>query len=112
MLDSGASCHMVGNLSMMNNVEKIAPVAIRLPDETYTMAREKGSVCLGEGIKLDNVLCVPKLNCNLVSISKLCKQLNCAVTYFDDSCVIEDYTSRIPIGSGEQRDGVYYYKDS
>ena len=43
MLDSGASCHMAGNLSMMNNVEKIAPVAIGLPNGTYNMAREKGS---------------------------------------------------------------------
>ena len=34
------------------------------------------------------------------------------MTYFDDSCVIQDRTSRIPIGSGEQRNGVYYYKDS
>jgi len=34
------------------------------------------------------------------------------VTYFDDSCVIEDRTSRILLRSGEQRDRVYYYKDS
>ena len=112
MLDSGASCHMAGNVLTMTNVKKIAPVAIGLPNGTYTLAREKGTVVLGEGLRLDNVLCVPKLNCNLVSISKLCKQLNCAVTYFDDFCVIQDRTSRIPIGSGEQRDGVYYYKNS
>jgi len=54
---------MVGNLSMMNNVEKIAPIAIGLLNGMYTLAREKGSVFLAEGIKLDNVLCMPKLNC-------------------------------------------------
>ena len=85
MLDSKASCHMAGDVSLMDKIEKIAPVAIGLPNETYTVASEKGSVALG-GLKLKNVLCAPKLNCNLVSISKLCKHLNCAVT-FDDFCV-------------------------
>jgi len=69
-------------------------------------------VTLGKGLKLKNVLYVPKLNCNLVSISKLCKQLNCSVTYFDDFCVIQDRTLRTLIGAGKQREGVYYYKRS
>ena len=112
MLDSGASCHMAGDVSMMDKVERIAPVAIGLPNGRHIVASEKGSVALGGGLKLENVLCVPKLNCNLVSISKLCKQLNYAVMYFDDFCVIQDRTSRTLIGSGEQRDRVYYYKDT
>jgi len=53
---------------------------------------------------------MPKLNCNLVSISKLCKQLNCAIIYFDDFYVTQDCTLRTPIGVDEQREGVYYYK--
>ena len=48
-----------------------------------------------------NVLYVPKLNCNLVSISKLCKQLNCAVTFYDNSCVIQDRILKTPIEAGE-----------
>ena len=32
------------------------------------------------------------------------------MTYFDDFCVIQDRTSRILIGAGKQREGVYYYK--
>jgi len=79
---------MVGNASLMDTIEKTAPVAIGLPNGTYTMACEKGSVVLGEEIKLDNVLYVPKLNCNLVSVSKVCKQLNCTVIFFDDFSVI------------------------
>ena len=73
MLDSGVSCHMAGNTSMMNKIQKIAPIAIELPNETYTVVFEKVSVFLGQKLKLDNVLRVPKLNCNLISISKLCK---------------------------------------
>ena len=62
-------------------IQKIALVAIKLPNRTYTMACEQGSVDLGEGLMVKNVLFVPKLTCNLVSVSKLCKQLNCTVTF-------------------------------
>ena len=76
------------------------------------MARDVGSVALGDRIKLDNVLYVPNLNCNVVSILKLCKQLNCLVIYFDDFCVIQECTSRTMIGASERREGVYYYKQA
>ena len=88
MLDSRASAHMVGNANLVHNLQKISSIAIGLPNGDYTVARDVGSVILEDVIKLDNELYVPNLNCNLVSISKLCKQLNCAVTYFDDFCVI------------------------
>ena len=58
---------------------------------------------------LNEALYVPKLNCNLLLVAKLCKDLNCVVTFFDESCVLQDHTSRTLIGVGEQRDGVYYY---
>ena len=66
---------MVGDVSLLTKVKDITPVAIGLPDGTYTVAKEQGSVALEQGLKLKNILHVPKLNCNLVSISKLCKQL-------------------------------------
>ena len=103
---------MAGDVTLLNKVQQISPAAIGLPNGTYTMAKEQGSLALGDGLELKNVLYVPKLNCNLVSISKLCKQLNCAVTYFDDFCVIQDRISRTLIGACEQREGLYYYKGS
>jgi len=73
------------------------------------MAREKGSVILDKGLELQNVLFVPKLNCNLVSFLKLSKQLNDAMTFYDNCCVIYNRTSRTLIGAGEPREGIYYY---
>jgi len=101
---------MVGDKAMLSNVQKIAPVTIGLPNGAHTIAIEIGLSSLGENLQLENVLYVPNLKCNLVSISKLCKQFNYAVTYFDDFCVIQDCTLRILIGSGEQREEVYYLK--
>ena len=56
MLDSGASAHMVGDAKLVYNLKKISPIAIGLPNDDYTVARDVGSVTLGDKIKLDNVL--------------------------------------------------------
>jgi len=80
MLDSGASCHMVGDRTMLSGVKQIAPVTIGLPNGAHTTASEMGLTRLAKNLQLENVLYVPNLKCNLVSTSKLCKQFNCKVT--------------------------------
>ena len=47
---------MAGDATLLNKVEQIPPVAIGLPNGTYTMAKEQGSVALGDGLELKNVL--------------------------------------------------------
>ena len=47
---------MVGDVILLTKVKEIAPVAIGLPDGTYTMAKEQGSVALEQGLELKNVL--------------------------------------------------------
>jgi len=111
MFDSGASCHMTGDLNLIQEIKKIDSVAIGLPNGTHTLAGQEGSVVLGERIKLNKVLYVPSFKCNLVSIAKLCKELNCSVTFYDDFCVLQDRTSRTPIGVGKQNRGVYFFTD-
>jgi len=63
---------------------------------------------LGDELKLTNVLYVPTLLCNLISIAKLCKDIRCIVTFFDDAGILQDYTMRTLIGAGEQCGGVCY----
>jgi len=47
MLDSGASGHMVGNMSLLSETEKIRRMGIGLPNDAYTMASDKGTTTLG-----------------------------------------------------------------
>ena len=88
MFDSGASCHMTRDLSMIWEAKQVSLIAIRLPNGTQTFASKEGSVNLDNRIKLNKVLFVPSLKCNLVSVAKLSKELNCCVTLFDDFCVL------------------------
>ena len=47
---------------------------------------------LDGGLKLTNVLYVPKLNCNLIFVSQMMDELK---------CVVQDHISRTLIGAGE-----------
>jgi len=52
------------------------------------LAKDQGSVLLEEKASLKDVLYIPELNYNLLSVAKLCRDLNCAVTFFDIFCVL------------------------
>ena len=80
-----------------------------LPNGTQIVSAKRGSVALGENFNLSKVLFVLDLSCNLVYIAKITKELNCIVTFFDDSCILQDRTLRMSIGVGRQRDGFYYF---
>jgi len=111
MIDKGTSCHMIGDLTMMQETEKILPVFIELSNGTHTLASREGVVLLRKRIKLSKVLYVLSLKYNLISITKISKKLNCSVIFFDDFCVLQDRTSRTLIDVGEEQRGVYYFKD-
>ena len=66
---------------------------------------------LTDRITLRDVLFVPKLDCTLVSVSKLLKYSNCFALFTDTICVLLDRSSKTLIGAGEEHDGVYYFKD-
>ena len=74
------------------------------------MASHQGTMSLRNDLILIDVLYVPTLKCNLISIAKVCKDLQCTVTFPDDACFLQDRTMRTPIGACEQCGGVYYYK--
>ena len=78
---------MTGDSKLFGEVTKIRPIPISLLDERVTLAKEQGSVLLEEKASLKDVLYVPELNCNILSVAKLCGDLNCVVTFFDDFCV-------------------------
>ena len=108
IIDSGASNHMTGSLENLSEKETIQGCPIGLPDGECVLACEQGTMTLEEGLELKNVLYVPKLKCNLLSVPQLTDEENCVVT--DKLCIIQDRTSRTLIGAGERKDGLYWYR--
>ncbi|KAJ4796184.1 Retroelement pol polyprotein-like [Rhynchospora pubera] len=110
ILDSGASHHMTGDYECLQGVYDIVPSSVGLPNGTQTVAKHEGQVVLQGKLTLNKVLYVPTLNCNLISLSKLVSDNDYFVIFTNELCVIQDRNLRMPIGVGELRDGVYYYR--
>jgi len=100
---------MTGNLTLLKSSEGINPIMIDLPNTDHTLATKQGTV-EQEKMNLHKVLFVPDLSCNIISIARVSKDLNCTVTCFDNFFVLQGRTLRMLIGVSEQRDKVYYYK--
>jgi len=101
-IDSGATSHMTGDMSLVDDFRYINPIAINLPNGKQVWTNKEGIVRLGEILKLSKVLVVLRLNCNLMLVWRLCKELNCYVTFDENYCILQDHTRGIPIGVGEQ----------
>ena len=109
IIDTGASNHMTGNLEGMSEIRDIVACPVGMPDGGQTNATKEGTVFLGGGLKLTNVLYVPKLNCSLISVSQLLDESNCFVQFTNKLCVMQDRTSKMLIGVGKHQDGLYYF---
>ena len=109
IIDTGASNHMTGNLKEMSEVHNITACPVGLPNGERTNATKEGTIILEGGLKLKNVLYVPKLRCSLISVSQLLDELNCVVQFTDKLCVMQDRISRMLIGAGKRIDGLCYF---
>ena len=81
MFDSGALRHMAGDSIVMQGEQKIQRISIGLTNDSHTWASKHDTMMLVGKLKLSNVLFVPLLKCNLVSIIRLFKDLNCVLTF-------------------------------
>ena len=111
IIDSGASHHMTGDLSLLVNVKETLPCVVGFADGRTSTSVHMGDMILTNRISLKDVLFVPKLDCSLISVSKLLKHSNCFALFTDTICVLQDRSSKILIGAGEERGGVYFFRD-
>jgi len=85
---------------------------ITVADETTTTVAGVGDIHITPSLVLKNVLHVPKLSTNLMSIQKLTKDLNCHVTFYPSYCDFQDQDSGRRIGRAKEKDGLYYLEIS
>ena len=112
IIDSGASDHMTSFSNLFHNYNPCSSnEQIRIADGSYSTIVGKGLVNLSKTISLKSVLHVPKLACNLLSVSKLSKDSNCHVTFFESHYIFQKQSSRKMIGSARMIDGLYYFED-
>lgn len=84
-------------------------IIVRIADGSLLTVASTGSVIISENITLTSVLPVLNLDCNLFSISKLARELNCVTKFLPNFCEFQDLDSRT-IGSAEMCLGLYLLK--
>nr|GMC58097.1 Retrovirus-related Pol polyprotein from transposon TNT 1-94 [Ipomoea batatas] len=109
IIDIGASHHVTGDSTWMTNAKDIFHCHVGLPNGKTVVATQEGSVRLTDKITLNQVLYVPSLSCNLISVSQLNDDMQSSVHFNSYMCAIQDQ-SREMIGTGVRRDGLYYFK--
>ncbi|KAG2689059.1 hypothetical protein I3760_09G123000, partial [Carya illinoinensis] len=108
IIDSGASDHMTGDEKLFSTYNPCYKnLTVRIADGSLSKVAGTGSVRVSENITLDSVLLVPKLNCNLLSISKLTRDLNCVTKFGSNLCEFQVLDSGKTIGSAKMCSGLY-----
>ena len=111
LLDSGASHHVTMDL---DNLSLHAPYdgteELIIGDGTGLKISHIGSLSfsyLSSSIKLNNVLCVPALSRNIISISQLCIDNNVSVEFLPNSFIVKDLKTGESLFQGPVKSGIY-----
>lgn len=104
----GASDHMTRDITLFDEYSPCNDNSmVRIADGTDTKLIIKGSIIISKDITLNSVLYVPKLNCNLLSISKLTHDQNFVTKFLPHLCEFLDLDSRRKISNAKECAGLY-----
>ena len=85
---------------------------ITLANGSQTMAKGISSACSLSSIPLTSVLYVLDSPFNMISISKLTRDLNCLITFSDNSITLQDRSTWRTIGIGREFQGLFHLSSS
>ena len=109
ILDTGASDHISGNKDLFSSRTFPSPLpTITLANGSQTIAKGIGSVCPLPSLPLTSVLYVPNFPFNLISISKLTRDLHCVLTFSHNSVTLQDRRSGKTIRIGHESQGLFH----
>ncbi|GKU94440.1 hypothetical protein SLEP1_g7936 [Rubroshorea leprosula] len=111
LLDSGATHHVTTNLANLAlHFEYLGPDELQIGDGTGLKITHVGDTTLptsSTSFTLRNVLCVPSVSKNLISVSQLCKHTNAIVEFHPDYFLVKDRSTRVTMLRDPNIHGVY-----
>ncbi|KAH9677218.1 retrovirus-related pol polyprotein from transposon RE2 [Citrus sinensis] len=114
-LDSGATHHLTNDMSNMNMAEPFTGtfklvigngVGLFITHTGSAVLRMKSSINHVD-LKLNNILLVPKITKNLISVSKLTRDNNVVVEFTNDFCFVKDKVRNLIMLQGKAEKGLY-----
>ena len=86
-------------------------INVKITDGSFAVVAGTSTIVLNPHITLYDVLHVPKLACNLLSIRKLTKDLDFSVQFLQSHCEFQEVTLGKRIGNDKELSGLYYFED-
>ncbi|TYK26078.1 Retrovirus-related Pol polyprotein from transposon TNT 1-94 [Cucumis melo var. makuwa] len=112
ILDSGATDHLTGSSEQFISYTPCGGnEKIRIADGSLAQIVSKGQIVPFDDFALQNVLHVPKLSYNLLSISKITRELHCKAIFLPESVYFQDMSSERTIDTTPYSRGLYILDD-
>lgn len=111
IIDSGATDHMVHNLSLLVDITAVSnrSLIVNLPNGTCVNVSQVGKCYLTKDIILEKVFHVPRFKFNLLSVNRVTQSGKVVVTFVDKLCFIQDSQSDTTLRTGELVNGLYCF---
>ncbi|XP_021995106.1 uncharacterized protein LOC110892024 [Helianthus annuus] len=111
IVDSGCTEYISYLLNLFHgNLKTTHELPVRIPNGDSIPVKRKGSSTLPNGTEIRDVLYVPDFTCNLLSVSRLTRDLHCTLTFFPNFFVMQDLNSKKLIEMGKCQHGLYRMK--
>ncbi|KAH0767910.1 hypothetical protein KY285_003781 [Solanum tuberosum] len=111
-VDSAASSHMTHNSGILTDLKHYNGTdKIIIGNGSKLAITHVGNISRS-GLKLKEVLVVPKINKNLLSVSKLAKDNCCTLEFDETNFVVKEKKTRTLLANGTKRNGLYALKDN
>jgi hypothetical protein len=112
IIDSGATDHMTCNKNKLTNiVQNKDPQHVIVANGNKVQIHGFGTTkVLAKDV--NTILYLPEFNSNLLSISKITRELNCDVIFSSNKVTFQDRESGKKIGEGCLQNGLYYLDEN
>ncbi|XP_019233151.1 PREDICTED: uncharacterized protein LOC109213779 [Nicotiana attenuata] len=115
MTDTGATHHVTYTKDIPSNMRRTYDQGrseVQLPTGNKAQITHTGEASILGNKTVKNVLYVPYFKFNLLSMSKLTKDLSCTATFFPDFRMFQDLYSGRVMGIGREHNGLYLLKEN
>ena len=113
IIDPGATDHMTSKSQLFHTyTPSLSNKKIVVVNGSLATVTGFGEIYITPTLILKNVLHVPKLSTNLVSIQKLTHDLKCYAIFFPSYWVLQEQGSGRRIGLAKERSGLYHLESS
>lgn len=108
-----ATNHMTHKQNWLFKIQKVHNTLVRLPNGLHSKVENIGS-CNFLNKELHNMLDIPDIKLNLLSVTKLTTYLSCSVIFLAKIVILQDLSIGMVLGTGRESSGLYliYFIDS